>query len=261
MKCVARRISDGRMLHLLKMWLEAPVEESDESGRTRRTTRNKDEGIGTPQGGVASPLLANLYMRRFVLGWKVLGHEARLNAHIVNYADDFVICCRGNADEALAAMRDMMEKLRLTVNEKKTRRCDLPEDKFTFLGYTFGRRYSRRTGRPYIGPAPAAAKVQRLCRNLSERTDRRTCFMAVSDKVAKLNLLLKGWANYFGLGTVVRTYEIVMKHARRRLRRWLCEKFGVRTRQYARYSKKYLHEELGLIQLRRAQQSLLWANG
>ena len=155
----------------------------------------------------------------------------------------------------------MMDRLRLTVNEKKTRRCDLPADTFTFLGYTFGRRYSRRTGRPYIGPAPAAAKVQRLCRTLSERTDRRTCFMAVSDKVAKLNLLLKGWANYFGLGTVVRTYEIVMKHARRRLRRWLCRKFGVRTRQYARYSKKYLHEELGLIQLRRTQQSLLWANG
>ncbi len=98
MKCVARRISDGRMLHLLKMWLEAPVEETDESGRTRRSTRNKDEGRGTPQGGVASPLLANLYMRRFVLGWKVLGHAKRLNAHIVNYADDFVICCRGSAD-------------------------------------------------------------------------------------------------------------------------------------------------------------------
>jgi group II intron reverse transcriptase/maturase len=261
MQCVARRISDGRMLHLLKMWLEAPVEESGESGRTRRTTRSKDEGRGTPQGGVASPLLANLYMRRFVLGWKVLGHEARLNAHIVNYADDFVICCRGNADEALATMRDMMDRLRLTVNEKKTRRCDLPADTFTFLGYTFGRRYSHRTGRPYIGPAPAAAKVQRLCRNLSERTDRRTCFMAVSDKVAKLNLLLKGWANYFGLGTVVRAYEIVMKHARRRLRRWLCRKFGVRTRQYARYSKKYLHEKLGLIQFRRTQQSQLWANG
>src|SRR5271169_6077635 len=98
MKCVARRISDGRMLHLLKMWLEAPVEETDESERKRRTTRNKDEGRGTPQGGVASPLLANLYMRRFVLGWKVLGHAERLNAHIVNYADDFVICCQGNAD-------------------------------------------------------------------------------------------------------------------------------------------------------------------
>src|SRR5277367_6015836 len=162
MKAVARRVSDRHLLHLLKMWLEAPVEETDERGRVQRTTRNKDEGRGTPQGGVASPLLANLYMRRFVVGWKQQGHEKRLDARIVNYADDFVICCRGNADEALAAMRDMMDRLRLTVNEKKTRRCDLPADTFTFLGYTFGRRYSRRTGRPYIGPAPAAAKVQRL---------------------------------------------------------------------------------------------------
>jgi len=260
MKCVARRISDGRMLHLLKMWLEAPVEEIDERGRTQRTTRNKDEGRGTPQGGVASPLLANLYMRRFVLGWKVLGHEARLNAHIVNYADDFVILCRRGAEAALATMRAMMDRLRLTVNEKKTRRCDVPAEPFTFLGYTFGRLYSWRTGRAYIGPAPATKKVQQLCRNLSEATNRRTCFMAVEEKVRTLNQKIRGWANYFCLGAVVRAYDIVMKHARRRLRRWLCRKFGVRGVGYRRYPNQCLHEQLGLIQLRRTRQSLLWAN-
>jgi len=102
------------------MWLEAPVEEIDDRGRRHRTTRNRDEGRGTPQGSPLSPLLANIYMRRFVLGWKVLGHEARLDAHIVNYADDFVICCRGTADEAMRVMRSMMSKLKLTVNEAKT---------------------------------------------------------------------------------------------------------------------------------------------
>jgi group II intron reverse transcriptase/maturase len=170
MQCVARRVSDRHLLWLIKAWLQAPVEETDEKGRTVRTTRNKDEGRGTPQGGVASPLLANLYMRRFILGWKVLGHADRLNASIVNYADDFVICCR-RAEKAMAAMRRMMSKLRLTVNEKKTRRCCLPEETFTFLGYTFGRCYSRRTGGEYIGPRPAAKKVQRLCRSLSEHTN------------------------------------------------------------------------------------------
>ena len=106
LKSVARRIADGAMLHLIKMWLEAPVEETDEHGNKHRTTRNQDEGRGTPQGAPISPLLSNLYMRRFVLGWKKLGHEKRLHAHIVNYADDFVICCRATADEALAAMRE-----------------------------------------------------------------------------------------------------------------------------------------------------------
>src|ERR1700689_2463828 len=87
-KSVARRVVDGAMLHLIKMWLEAPVEETDERGNKHRSTRNRDEGKGTPQGSPISPLLSNLYMRRFVLGWKKLGHEKRPAAYIVNYADD-----------------------------------------------------------------------------------------------------------------------------------------------------------------------------
>jgi RNA-directed DNA polymerase len=249
MKSVARRISDRHLLHLIKMWLVAPVEESDERGRTRRTTRNKDEGRGTPQGGVASPLLANLYMRRFITGWKQLGHEQRLQARIVNYADDFVICSRGRAEEAMATMRAMMSKLGLTVNEQKTRRCQLPESTFTFLGYTFGRLYSRRTGKAYLGLRPALKKVQRLCRTLSELTDRRTCLAATADKVRKLNQVLYGWANYFCLGPRIRVYEVVMQHARRRLRRWLCHKHNVRSGEYARFPNDVLHSQLGLARL------------
>jgi RNA-directed DNA polymerase len=249
MKSVARRVSDGAMLHLIKMWLEAPVEETDAQGRTQRTTRNKDEGRGTPQGGVASPLLANLYMRRFIMGWKQLGHEKRLQAYIVNYADDLVICSRGRADEAMAVMRAMMAKLKLTVNDKKTRQCPLPEGTFTFLGYTFGRHYSRKTGGSYLGPRPALKKVRQLCRSISAETDRRTCLLDTQDKVRKLNQTLNGWANYFCQGTVVRVYEIVMKHTRRRLRRWLCHKHKVRTWEYARFPNEYLHTKLGLVQL------------
>ena len=258
MKSVARRVSDGALLHLLKMWLVAPVEETDEQGRKRRTTRNKDEGRGTPQGGVASPLLANLYMRRFIMGWK-LNHEQRLQAHIVNYADDFVICTRGRAEEAMAAMRDMMSRLKLTVNEQKTRRCQLPEGTFTFLGYTFGRHYSRQTGGSYLGPRPALRKIRKLCQSISEETDHRTCPQDTDDKVRKLNQKLNGWANYFCLGPVVRVYEVVMKHSRRRLRRWLSHKHKVRTREYAHFPNAFLHDQLGLSQLGAKGRRLLWA--
>jgi RNA-directed DNA polymerase len=142
MKSVARRVVDGAMLRLIRMWLEAPVEETDERGDKHRSTRNRDEGRGTPQGAPISPLLSNLYMRRFVLGWKKLGYEKRLGAYIVNYADDLVICCRHSAEEALAAMRDIMQKLKLTVNETKTRVCTLPEEKFDFLGYSVLQKYT-----------------------------------------------------------------------------------------------------------------------
>ena len=152
MKSVARRISDRHLLRLIKMWLQAPVEETDERGRTRRTTRNKDMGRGTPQGAPISPLLSNLYMRRFILGWKVLGHEQRFQAKIVNYADDLVICCRRNAEQAMAAMRDMIRKLKLTVNEEKTHVCQVPRESFDFLGYTFGRCYSSTDGQLVCEP-------------------------------------------------------------------------------------------------------------
>ena len=156
------------MLRLLKMWLEAAVEETDEKGNRHRTTRNKDQGMGTPQGAPISPMLSNIYMRRFVKGWKTGGHERRLDAHIVNYADDFVICCRGTAEEAMTVMREMMSKLKLTVNETKTRLCRLPEETFDFLGYTLGRNYDSRTGESYLGPRPSRKKVDRLCDEISE---------------------------------------------------------------------------------------------
>ena len=146
-------------------------------------------------------------------------------------------------------MRAMMGKLKLTVNEKKTRRATLPEDAFTFLGYTFCRQYSRRTGAAYLGPRPAIKKIRTLCRAISEMTDRRMCLREVSEQVAYLNRKIIGWANYFCLGPAVRVYGIVMKHARRRLRRWLCAKHKVRSREYARYPKAYLHDQLHLVQL------------
>jgi RNA-directed DNA polymerase len=237
----------------------APVEETDERGRKRRTTRNKDERRGSPQGSPLSPLLANIYMRRFIVGWKILGHEQRLDAHIVNYADDFVICCRGTADEAMAVMRGMMSKLRLTVNETKTRLCRLPEETFDFLGYTIGRCWSPKTGKPYIGTKPSAKKIDRLKREISDRTNRSWYWMDVEDVVARLNRMLLGWSNYFCLGPVSTTYRAVDSHARQRLRQWLQGKHKRSSRGESRLPDQYLHDVLGLVRLTARTKSLPWA--
>jgi len=192
---VARRVVDGAMLHLIKMWLTAPVKEPDARGAKHRNTRNRDEGRGSPQGSPISPLLSNLYMRRFVLGWKKLGHEKRFGACIVNYADDLVICCRGRAEEALAKMQAMMTKLKLTVNDTKTRVAKLPEEKFDFLGYTFGRCYSTKTGRAYLGTVPAKSRVIRICDAISKDTGRDRTQLDHEIVVKKLNQRMNGWAN------------------------------------------------------------------
>jgi RNA-directed DNA polymerase len=251
MKAVARRVSDRHLLGLVKAWLEMPVEESDGRGGSARTTRNRDEGRGTPQGAPLSPLLSNLYMRRFILGWKVLGHERRLDAHIVNYADDFVICCRGSADEAMAAMRDMMIRLKLTVNEAKTRLCRGPDEAFDFLGYTLGRCYSPKTGQSYIGAYPSVKKIRVLTLKLSEQTERRWLWLEVDEMVGRLNQKLRGWADYFCLGKVTAAYVKVTAHACHRLRQWLARKFRVRGSLWTRFADRYLHETLGLLRLRR----------
>jgi hypothetical protein len=193
--------------------------------------------------------LSNIYMRRFVKGWKTGGHEKRLRARVVNYADDFVICCRGTADEAMSVMQAMMSRLKLTVNETKTRLCRLPEESFDFLGYTIGRCYSPRTGEAYLGPKPSRKSIQRFCREISGLTERRWAPRLVEFEVAEINRKLKGWANYFRLGTVQRAYRLVDNHVRYRLRRWLKAKYKVRGPGKTRFPKDSLYEGLGLHSL------------
>jgi len=248
-KSAARRLVDGAMLHLIKMWLTAPVEEPDELGRSHRNTRNGDKGRGSPQGSPISPLLSNLYMRRFVLGWKKLGHERRLGASIVNCADDLVICCRGRGEQALAAMQVMMTKLKLTMNEAKTRAAKLPEEKFDFLGYTFGRCHSPKTGRAYLGTAPSKTRVMRICAAISTETGRTKLPLDPEKVVETLNRMMNGWANYFCLGSVSKAYRVIEHHARRRLRQWLCRKHQLKWPAIHRIPDRYIDHQLGLVRL------------
>jgi hypothetical protein len=190
-------------------------------------------------------------MRRFVLGWKTAGHDRDLMARVVNYADDFVICCRSTAAEAMGRMRAMMSRLKLTVNETKTRECHVPEETFDFLGYSFGRIYDRRTGRSYVGARPSKKKIHRVCREISDLTMRSTLRLSVADQVARLNRTLRGWGNYFSHGTVGRAYQVVNRHAEERLRRWLCAKHKEPRPGYTRYPSRHLYQDLGLVKLRK----------
>ena len=259
MRCMARRVVDRHMLGLVKAWLTVPVEDNDDRGGKTTSLANRDNKRGTPQGAPISPLLSNLYMRRFVEGWRQLGMQDRWTAHIVNYADDFVICCKHGAPEAMAAMRRIMDKLKLTVNEEKTHLCALPRERFDFLGYTFGTCYSPKDGHAYMGTRPSKKSVKKMVASISEVTDRRMLLLDAQQVVGRLNEKLTGWANYFCLGPVSPAYRLLDSHACQRLRRWLCKKHKVAGPGRKRYSDQHLHEELGLVQLAPRTRNFPWA--
>jgi RNA-directed DNA polymerase len=249
LRCVARRVSDGTVLATIRQWLDAPVVERADGGGEIRTTVARDTNRGTPQGGVISTLLANLYFRRFMLAWYHGGHARRLQAEVVNYADDFVILCReGTGEEAMATMRRLMSRLGLTVNEKKTRRVKLPDERFDFLGYTVGELYGFQ-GRPYWGTAPSKKSIKRLRERIHAETTSRWNGLPVSTRIDELNPMLPGWANYFNQGPVKQIYRSIDDYAARRLRIWLRRRSGKRGTGYRQYSDQYLYEKLGLIRL------------
>lgn len=260
LRSVARRVVDRQMLHLIRMWLKAPVEETDKRGNKKQTTRNRDEKRGIPQGSPLSPLLSNIYMRRFVLGWQKLGYAERYKARIVNYADDFVICCSGNAFEAMHAMRQLTGRLRLTINEEKTHYCRVPRQHFDFLGYTFGRYYPPYSGRAYLSARPSKRSVRRQIESIREKTAKRRTLLPADQIVTELNDGLRGWANYFALGPVEDAYRAIESYVTRRLRRWLCIKHEVRGSGCYRFTDQYLHDTLGLVRIRDLVHHLPWAN-
>ena len=250
LRCVSRRVADGQVLSIIKRWLTVPVWERARRGAILCATEARDRKRGTPQGGTASPLLANLYFRRFLLAWYTHGHSRRLDAQVVNYADDLVICCRpGNGAEALAVMRRLMERLGLTVNDRKTRLARVPEESFDFLGYTVGQFYGYG-GRAFIGTEPSRKSLRRIIERIHDETTPRWNLETAEKRVAALNALLRGWSGYFDQGRVIRAYRVIQKYTASRLRRWMVRRQGKRgTTGYRQYPYEYLYETLGLYKL------------
>ncbi len=222
LRSAARRIVDRHVLHLIRMWLKVPVEERRPDGKTT-ITGGRSSRCGTPQGGVISPLLSNLYINRFLKHWRLTGCSAAFSAHVVAYADDFVILSRGHAHKALDWTRSVMTKLGLTVNETKTSVMDARHDTFDFLGHAFGPQRLRKTGHMYLAASPSRRSVQRLKDKIGamlKRGDKRPS----GEVVADLNRVLRGWTNYFSHGTRMPAYRAIDHHVYDRMRNFLAVK-------------------------------------
>ncbi len=247
MQSVARRIVDKDVLQLIKMWLKAPVEETDKDGK-RRMTGGKRNKEGTPQGGVISPLLANLYMNRFLKYWRLTEQGHKLKAHVIAYADDFVILSRGHAEDAKAWARAVMTRLGLTLNEAKTSLRNARKERFDFLGYSFGPHHFRKNGQWYLGASPSKKSVTRLKPRISAILHRGN--KAPWEEVcAELNRMLKGWSGYFGYGTCTPAYRAIDNHVVTRVRRFLKQRHKVPSRGTRRFSKATVFGELGVLRL------------
>jgi RNA-directed DNA polymerase len=251
LQCVARRIVDKHMLHLIKMWLKVPVEEKDEAGK-KRLTGGKDNDRGTPQGGVVSPLLANLYMNRMLKGWRKTKRGEQYQAQVVNYADDFVILSRRKAAQALEWTRKAITRLGLTLNETKTCIRQARKESFNFLGYTFGPHRYKKDGHWYLGASPSKKAVARIKEKVGNHLvpSNTKAWEEVRDR---LNQILRGWSAYFSYGTRTAAYRAVDNYVYQSVRHFLRRRHKVQSRGTRRFSDEVVFGKLGVLRLRDVQ--------
>jgi RNA-directed DNA polymerase len=249
MKSVARRIVDRHVLRLIKMWLRAPIEERDNDGK-RRIGGGKGNTRGTPQGGVASPLLANIYMNRFLKYWRLTKRGEAFRARVVTYADDFVILSRGHAAEALAWTKAVMTRLRLTLNENKTSLRNARRERFDFLGYSFGPHRYKATGDWYLSASPSKKSMQRFKTKIGNLLLPGN-FDPWPELRDTLNSSLLGWSNYFCHGTRRSAFRSIDRYVYERVRDFLARRHKVAGRGTRRFSCDVVYGELGLLRLER----------
>ena len=248
MKSLARRIADGKVLRLIKMWLKAPVEERDEDGRSRYSGGKRSKQ-GTPQGGVVSPLLANIYINRLLKAFAASDLGRKHGARIINYADDFVVVARTGAAEVLAQVRRWLVVMKLELNETKTCIRDGRKEHFCFLGYELGPMMNRRIRRRYLGARPSKKAMGHIRKTVSETLwrGRNERWEVIRDE---LNRKLQGWANYFAYGSPYASFRLVDIHVAQRVRNLLRRRHKL-PRATGRFGYDEVHRVLGVIDLHR----------
>ncbi|MCF6177981.1 MAG: group II intron reverse transcriptase/maturase [Geopsychrobacter sp.] len=252
MATVAERICDGAILHLIQMWLKAPVMEMDKDGTKRTIGGGRSNRKGTPQGGIISPLLANLYLHILDRIWERNNLQQKLGARIVRYADDIVILCRrGYSERAMTVLRQILERLELSLNETKTKTVNAYQGKFDFLGFSIRMETSRRTGRYYPHVQPSKKSLQTIKDRVTQLTSRVTTAKPLERIVWEVNTTVRGWVNYFHYRNCSKTMTKVRSHVEARLQTHLRKRHKVRDRGtgYARFSSRSLYEKHGLYKV------------
>ncbi len=245
LELVAKRMVDKNMLRLIRMWLKAPVVEEGEDGKKRYTGNDK----GTPQGGVISPLLANIYLNVLDRVWKVKKVQERMEARLIRYADDFVVLCKGNTERLVQGIQNTLGHLGLALNPEKTREVDARQEGFTFLGFAVEIRRNPRTGKRFPLIRPSKKALRRIKAEIKNLNCRRTLSLPQEVIVQKLNEVVRGWIGYFRYGNCSRELSALKWFLDERLRTYLRRKHRKRSRGYKAYPYRYLHETLGLIKI------------
>lgn len=248
---VAERVVDSAILHVIKLWLKAPVIGEDEDGTKKNVGGGKANSKGTPQGGVISPLLANCYLHLLDRIWDKHQLRRKLQAHIVRYADDFVVLCRGKTEAPLAAVKHVLDRLDLTLNESKTHIVDARQESFIFLGFEIRVSKSRKTGKRYTHICPAAKSLAKIKERITQMTGRERTPIPLEDIVGSMNASLRGWTNYFHYKNSSEVLSKVKTHAEERLRTHLMKRHKVKDRGtgIGRFPSQQLYTRYGLYKV------------